>query len=388
MAKILIFTAKWPFSNNEIDGGSVTVKQYIDILSKHHQVDYLYLQKRKDEVLENLDGLTNCEIVDGSYLDYYTYNGQSENKFEIRLKNIDYNNLLIKDRIDKYDLVIIVHCLQAMGLEKVLNCKDLKKIVVLPMFLSNSYLSCGEAVSQKYIDAERSVLSKVGAIITPSKIERDYIVSKLKVQDTKIYIIPRGVGREFVGEQHFLRKENINICYVGSFKTQKNNFESIIIAHELIKINPKINFYLVGTIQDKQLYNRCKNYILDNNLSSNVYIPDIMRQEELAIFYKNMDIAISTSKCETFGRGIFEGLAMGLPTVCFNFLNEVKGLSCGDKGIFFVNDGNEMIKEVLRILEENYHESSLEALKLGRKFSYKKQEASVVETIGALLIHN
>ena len=98
-----------------------------------------------------------------------------------------------------------------------------------------------------------------------------------------------------------------------------------------------------------------------------------------------MDIAISTSKCETFGRGIFEGLSMGLPTVCFNALKEVNGLSEGGKGIYFVDDRFEMVDEVIKILENNYSYISLDALKLGKRFSYEKQECKVVEVIENLI---
>ena len=127
MAKILIFTAKWPFSNYEIDGGSITVSQYVSVLSQRHEVDYLYLKKNKDGVQCNVEGIHNLEVVDGEYLDYHTYNSVDSNKFIARLNNIKYNNQLIKERIDRYDIVLIVHCLQAMGLEAELTEAQLKK---------------------------------------------------------------------------------------------------------------------------------------------------------------------------------------------------------------------------------------------------------------------
>ncbi len=379
MSKILIFTAKWPYSNNEIDGGSLTVQQYIDILKQNNIVDYLYLQKRKDELLSPIDGIHNCEIVDGNYLDYNTYHDKSSEKFEIRLRNRSYNNSLIKERIDKYDFVIIVHCLQAMGLENVLDFDQMRKVIVLPMFLSNSYRASGENVPQVYIDAEKSILQNVELIITPSTIERDYMVHKLIVDERRIKVIPRAVGREFVGNIHKLNKDCINICYIASFKKQKNNFAAILVAKKLVEKCKNVHLFLAGTIQDKNIYDRCVEYIYENKLINNVQILQIMNQQDLSLFYKKMDFAISTSLCETFGRSIFEGLKMGLPTICFQDLVEVQRLANSNKGIYFVNSVEGMVNKIIELSSANYESESRFAMQIGDKYSYETQEKRLLD---------
>lgn len=388
MARILIFTAKWPFSSYEIDGGSITVSQYVSVLSKEHEVDYLYLKKNKEEIPCAVEGIHKLEVVDGEYLDYHTYNSVNSNKFLARLENISYNNKLVVERIDNYDLVIIVHCLQAMGLERILTKEQLKKIIVLPMLLAGSYQKSGDIVPQEYIEAEKNILGAVGSIITPSATERDYVVSKYNVEPSKITVIPRAVGREFVGNSRKLCHDKIELCYVASFKNQKNNIEAIKLVKKLQDLQVEARLHLAGTLQDASVYQQCQDYVTQNKLSENVIFHGIMSQAALADFYSNMDFNVSTSLCETFGRSIFEGLAMGLPTLAYDCLEEVIYLTNREKGIIFVKNYIDMAESIKYILKQQTYEMlSEEAINIGRRFSYKTQEQSILSTIEKILMN-
>ena len=389
MAKILIFTAKWPFSSYEIDGGSVTVSQYVSILSQNNELDYLYLKKNNIEIPCNVCGIHKLEVVDGSYLDYHTYNSVNSNKFLTRLENIEYNNKLIKDRIDNYDLVVIVHCLQAMGLEKILTPQQLKKVVVLPMLLSDAYIQSGDIVPQEYIAAEKNILQAVGNIITPSANEKDYMVNTLKVEPSKIAVIPRAVGKEFVGCPHKLDNDCIKLCYVASFKNQKNNIDAIKVIKSLNDKKINAQLHLIGTIQDKSVYQECLNLINTQNLQEKVVIHPIMSQEDLAKFYQKMDFNISTSLSETFGRSIFEGLAMGLPTLAYSCLEEVINLTQKQPGIVFVANVEDMADEIISILSSKSYETlSKQAMEIGHNFAYSTQEQKLILTIEQIIVNN
>ena len=389
MAKILIFTAKWPFSSYEIDGGSVTVSQYVSILSQNNELDYLYLKKNNIEIPCNVCGIHKLEVVDGSYLDYHTYNSVNSNKFLTRLENIEYNNKLIKDRIDNYDLVVIVHCLQAMGLEKILTPQQLKKVVVLPMLLSDAYIQSGDIVPQEYIAAEKNILQAVGNIITPSANEKDYMVNTLKVEPSKIAVIPRAVGKEFVGCPHKLDNDCIKLCYVASFKNQKNNIDAIKVIKSLNDKKINAQLHLIGTIQDKSVYQECLNLINTQNLQEKVVIHPIMSQEDLAKFYQKMDFNISTSLSETFGRSIFEGLAMGLPTLAYSCLEEVINLTQKQPGIVFVANVEDMADEIISILSSKSYETlSKQAMEIGHNFAYSTQEQKLISTIEQIIVNN
>ena len=377
MKKILIFTAKWPFSNREIDGGSMTVAQYVDILSKDAIVDYLYLEKDSSEERINVPNIHRVEVVDGGYQRYSTYGG--EDKFLSRLQNIDYNNRLIQDRIGEYDYVLIVHVLQAMGLEEKLTENELKKIVVLPMFLVSDYEMSGESVPSEYRKREKSVLQKVGRIITPSTIERDYMVSEYNVDRSKISVIPRAISECFIGRRdRKIIDETIDICYVGSFKRQKNNVGALKVLEQLQVLGIPAILHIVGMVQDSGIYADFMTYAREHDLTEHLKIYDLMPQEELSKLYDRMDFSISVSHYETFGRGIFEGLYCGLPTIALDRLSEVKRLSAGNDGIIFVKNEENIADKIVEIIRNGeYSKLSSKAYELGHKFSYARQEEAV-----------
>lgn len=384
--RVLIFSAKWPTSNIEMDGGALTVKQYCEILSENYLVDYLYLQKNKDEELIVPDMINSYEIADGNYFNFDNYNKPNCNKFEARLNNIDYNNDLILSKIDAYDFIFIVHCCQAMGLEKKLNSEQLKKIIVMPMFLSNSYVLSGEIVPDEYIRREKLILNAVGYIITPSTIERDYMIQNMGVNENKVIVIPRAVGEEFLKGEKNRTSNEFNICYVASFKNQKNNITALKLIDSLQKHNIDARLYMVGSVQDKNVYNECLEYIKEHNIETKVRIYETMTQHNLAQLYEKMDIAISVSLCETFGRAIFEGLASGLPTVVLNVLKEVKLLSRDSLGIVFVKDLEKMVNFIKEIYNDKdmYVQMSKAASILGCSYSLDRQKKAVNEFLEGL----
>jgi glycosyltransferase involved in cell wall biosynthesis len=275
-----------------------------------------------------------------------------------------------------------------MGLERILTKEQLKKIIVLPMLLAGSYQKSGDIVPQEYIDAEKNILGAVGSIITPSATERDYVVSKYNVEPSKITVIPRAVGREFVGNSRKLCHDKIELCYVASFKNQKNNIEAIKLVKKLQDLQVEARLHLAGTLQDASVYQQCQDYVTQNKLSENVIFHGIMSQAALADFYSNMDFNVSTSLCETFGRSIFEGLAMGLPTLAYDCLEEVIYLTNREKGIIFVKNYIDMAESIKYILKQQTYEMlSEEAINIGRRFSYKTQEQSILSTIEKILMN-
>jgi glycosyltransferase involved in cell wall biosynthesis len=101
-----------------------------------------------------------------------------------------------------------------------------------------------------------------------------------------------------------------------------------------------------------------------------------------------MDFNVSTSLCETFGRSIFEGLAMGLPTLAYDCLEEVIYLTNREKGIIFVKNYIDMAESIKYILKQQTYEMlSEEAINIGRRFSYKTQEQSILSTIEKILMN-
>jgi glycosyltransferase involved in cell wall biosynthesis len=387
MAKILIFTAKWPASVEEMDGGSITVKQYIDALSKENDVDFLYLQKNKDEYLKPFAGVRHVFKENGSFLGYSNYDKNDGSKFLVRLQNMAYLNSLIQKQINDYDLIIIVHCLQAMGLQNVLSKTQMKKIIVLPMFLSDSYIRSNDVVPSKYTEEEKKILQAVGGIITPSSLERNDIIARYSVDPEKIYLIPRAINPCFFHQRPKPLGQTFDFCYVGSFKNQKNNLDAIIVLDELRKRGINCRLHLIGAVQDKALRQSCEEYGQKKNLTDSIIYHNIMPQTSLANLYGDMSFSISTSLCETFGRSIFESLASGLPTIVYKRLTAVSSFLGNSKGIIFVDNPQEMADEIAALFHDTkrYSLLSSEAKKTVAPFREAIQSKKLRTTINNFL---
>ena len=91
----------------------------------------------------------------------------------------------------------------------------------------------------------------------------------------------------------------------------------------------------IGTVQDDNLMNECKKFIDQNKLEKYVSIYNELSQEQLAKLFQKMDINISVSNWETFGRGIFEGIQSGLPTFVPSRLTVVKNICDNNPGVMF-----------------------------------------------------
>ena len=99
-----------------------------------------------------------------------------------------------------------------------------------------------------------------------------------------------------------------------------------------------------------------------------------------------MDINISMSSWETFGRGIFEGASAGLPTIVFDVLKTVKELSDKNKGIYFANSLSDMSEMIVRLIRnpDKYREMSDALSIISKKFSYKSEQNLLMQAIFSL----
>lgn len=379
MKRVLLFTAKWPSVKKDTDGGSIMIAHLIDILKGKCILDGLFL---RSESKEKIDGLNNIEFLNGDFLSYSTYNNKNDNKFQNRINNISYMANKIKSVIDNYDYIIIIHCLQAMGLSD-LPEKQRKKIILFPMFLSESYIRSGDVVPKTYWEEEKKALEVAGKIITPSYTEFKEIVGQYQIAEEKITIIPRAIAHDFFcGHGKKLCNNIVQIVYIASFKNQKNNVEAIKLAKLLKEANLHFQLNLIGSIQDRVMYQKCNNYIIQNKLEKNVIIRDTVSQKQLADILRDMDINISVSRWETFGRGIFEGIAASLPTVIFKNIECVYDYIGENGGVLYVKDIEDMKNEICHLAWESgyYDRISADTMKSKSRFTVERQSELIMNT--------
>jgi glycosyltransferase involved in cell wall biosynthesis len=230
------------------------------------------------------------------------------------------------------------------------------------MYLSKSYERSGELVPKEYIDNEKQVLHSSNKILTPSDSEKQDMIDFFGVDSEKIKVIPRGYSSNIKATVKKISFP-VELLYIASIKEQKNTIEAITLLKELNEQGINSILHLAGSYQNDSILNECKKYVIENRLCDKIIFHGVLPQLELAKLISQSHINISVSNWETFGRGIFEGMAGGLPTVAFSHLECVKQYVNDGCGINFVNSHSDFLKALIKLCKntEYYKKQSKKA---------------------------
>ena len=338
LKKVLLFTGKFPSFGDDTDGGSILIYSLIQALKNNCILDVIFTRTPRKEF----------EVIEGvRKVSFETYEHHLSDKFTRRLVNKEQLFSRLKKEIAAYDTVIITHCSKAFGIER-LSTEERSKIVLFPMYLSPSYKRSGEYPPDEYIAEECSALCSAGKILTPSDSEKQDMVRVFGIDENKIKVIPRGYSsyiKPIVKQPHF----PIELLYIASIKEQKNTKEAIVLLKELSEYKIDARLHLAGSYQNDSILSDCRTYITATGLSEKVIFHGVLPQKELAALIARAHINISVSNWETYGRGIFEGMAGGLPTVVFDHLECVKQYVTDGEGISFVLNHEAFLSKLIEL---------------------------------------
>lgn len=370
--KVLLITGKFPDVTSDIDGGSIMVSHLIDALHDNCILDVVFT-RTYNASFKTIEGVRNTF--------FHTNKTRNENKFLRRLANLEWNSTKFLKLIPQYDKVIIIHCSKAFGLEN-LSEELLNKVILFPMYLTSSYLRSNELVPSKYTEAEQKILSKISKIITPSQSEKEDLVKDYSVGESKIIVIPRAVNSNINSKLRLSSRFN-KLIYIAAIKKQKRNDDAIILLSEIKKMGLKSHLYLVGSIQDNELYTQCLDLINNLDLENDITFCGVLSQKEIAILLNEMDINISVSRWETFGRGIFEGLCSGLPSVVYDNIDCLVEYADENNGITYVDNLKTMVDTVYDLCTNPtfYRSQSQKAIDINYRFSIERQKERLLQEI-------
>lgn len=367
--KVLLYLGKFPGFGNDIDGGSILAKQLIDTLKVRCHLDVAFIRKNGEEYFDS-----NVENIF-----YYEYKDAFKNKFFRRLQNLDTNYNAIRD-FSKYDRIITAHVSKFFGCD--FGEQFWKKTILFPMFCTHSYQRAGEIVPKQYIELEKKVIESVDTIITPSVEEKEDLINEYLVENKKINVIHRGISSFINFKIKTPNEDKLNLICIGSIKKQKNNLMQLEILNKLVKNNINACLNLVTTIQDDFIYNEMLDYISKNELEDHVKFHFSISQKQLADLLSSCDINISTSNWETFGRGIFEGISSGLPTLVNSKLKVVETIVDNNFGVKFLSTVEEFYDEIIRMMNPEYYYRCAYSLRsILSKVSYKAEQNNLANVI-------
>lgn len=241
---------------------------------------------------------------------------------------------------------------------------------------------------------QKMALSTCKYIITDSKVSKEDIVKKLKIEDKKIIVIPLAADENFKVVDndtkllHIKRKYHLPdkfLLYVGDANWTKNLPFLIEGFQQLIK-SPglsDIKIVLAGGVFLKDLENIdhpelqslkfVNRLIKQYGLETHIIRPGQLNDTELVAFYNLATLYIQPSIYEGFGLPILEAFACGTPVISSNrgSLIEVGGQAA----VYFdPTDLKQFTSIAMELIENKSLQNKLTKLGLQRaaKFSWKK----------------
>jgi glycosyltransferase involved in cell wall biosynthesis len=370
--KVLLISGKFPEVTSDTDGGSIMVNHLIYALHNSCILDVIFTRTYN----------TNFIAIKGvRQVLFHTNKNRHNNKFLRRLSNIEWNSNEFSQHIQNYDRIIIIHCSKAFGLEH-LSQNLLNKIVLFPMYLTSAYLRSGEVVPDEYKKAEQKIIPKLSKIISPSQSEKNDIMKDFGVAGNKIVVIPRAVNPFIKSKLRSYSQEN-KLIYIGAIKKQKRNDDAIILLSKLKMMGLNCHLFLVGSKQDDELFTHCINLMNNLGLDNDITYCGVLNQKEISRILNEVDINISVSRWETFGRGVFEGLSAGLPTVVYNSIDCLLEYANSNAGISFVDNIQSMAEKIYELITNSnlYYMQSKSAIDNSSQFTLKKQNENLIQEI-------
>ncbi|MDX8430999.1 MAG: glycosyltransferase family 4 protein [Candidatus Algichlamydia australiensis] len=298
------------------------------------------------------------------------YPYQSSNRFERRIRNARFIGKKVKEIESEFTHIIFLHVSMQFGSIEFPLQEELK-IWTFPMFLTPSYEASGEKVPKQYTELEHGVIKKAKNILTPSYLEKEQLISFYGADREAIHVVPRGVYTEYLFPKVRNFCKPLRVCSVGSIKPQKNTLGLVRLFAKICKLYPEAVLQIIGPCQDHSYERKVMEEIKELGLEKHIQLEGYVFPENLSQLLEAAHIHLSCSACETFGRSIFETLALGLPNIAFLKNNAAADFLEGASYIRFVDSEKEALLALEEILDNLSYHSSL-AVEVGHLYSDKK----------------
>ena len=128
-------------------------------------------------------------------------------------------------------------------------------------------------------------------------------------------------------------RQKIKLLYVSIINMYKHQWQVVRAIHRLLDLNYNLELTLVGSQYPPALL-KVKDTIEERpEYRQYVHIESKIPYEQLPEVYREHDIFVFASTCETFGMIVLEAMASGLPVACSDKSSMKEIL--GDAGIYF-----------------------------------------------------
>lgn len=230
----------------------------------------------------------------------------------------------------------------------------------------------------KKINQSLLTMSHADFVNVPNESDKDVLL-RFKIDSNKIIVQPYGIFLERQKQFDQVRKAKIfplsikKIAFIGTFDNRKGAVEFPAIISAILTQYPDVEFKLLGVLGMFSTEESIKKYI-GKEFQDRVQIIGKYNPEQLPELLADCSFGIFPSYLESFGYGVLEMMAMGLPVVGYNspgisslLLKELM-VDPGDKNRVIQKLSNLILNE--KLAEEYSEKSILKA----NQFIYETQE--------------
>jgi len=177
-------------------------------------------------------------------------------------------------------------------------------------------------------------------------------------------IIPHGINKEKFSKRNFYYKKKIKLLCVSKIDFYKNQIVIIKALKILLTQGFNLELKLIGSFYSpalKELYKE----ILRCDVERNVIIKNEIDFKNIKKEYKNSNIHIAASLCESFGITILESGNNCVPLICSN-IKIFKEIT--SKNVFVFNPNNEI--NLANAIKETINNHYLRQTKIKRYYNF------------------
>ena len=198
----------------------------------------------------------------------------------------------------------------------------------------------------------RSLLQKATAVVAQSS-NTIQNVHKYYIKDHPVELIPLGINRppKVRGDRKYLNIEEDEtvLITVGRLVARKGLKQLIEIFSKLD--NEKVRLIIVGSGPEEYALRNLTN---EYNISHKIMFSGQVDEKEKLKLLDISDIYVSTSQHEGFGLVFLEGMATGLPVVCYDHGGQTDFLEDGATGfVIGLNDTETFRAGLARLIEDS-----------------------------------
>lgn len=194
-----------------------------------------------------------------------------------------------------------------------------KRIAIIHDMMVKIYPQNYSPIKRNYLNYYFKMCRKADRIIAVSETTKRDIIRYLKIDESKIDVVPNGYSSEDKTlnsiNRSKLRKERY-VFYIGDMRPNKNLLNAIKGVEIALNTQPDLKFYIAG--KKSHEYEKLMEYVHNHDLSKNIIFCGYISDEEKEELYRNSLGLLFVSYYEGFGIPILEAASYNTPVITSN----------------------------------------------------------------------